>query len=380
MQMKRVILLICSLFLLSNIGVYAHEYVVKSVKDGCICDGPYEDIWRQGESHIVNNNELAYSTVNQGIGVGMTFIFDPIEAFSLNSDLSSEETIDLPAEILFTSGEKWELIVRKVNSANSIARVIVVQFSLYFNTTMLKKSSVIDLQSLNNADRRGYVIYRLRTTPIKSVIVAGTEITIGNGVNTASQFLSMTNALNAKLNLPQIFCYKPQPTSQTTIENPQYGDIKFSGYTYKWDDWNGKGHERENGSLTIQTRNSHYIGVHHDNNVTNISPKRKSLVKWSTRKGAINVKLPKGISIDAGDDILCWEQNGSSSDAGYRSTVLFIYKPASDTLHCLRLVKRHWSGRTLNDIHYFRTNDAAAWKQIKPRLMQELPYCGTRIN
>lgn len=167
-------------------------------------------------------------------------------------------------------------------------------------------------------------------------------------------------------------------TKESLISTPDYGEIKFSGYTYEWSDYYRSSHENDNSSLTVETQPSHYIAVKHGVNVTNLSPNRSG-VKWSTCNGAIKVSLPEGVSISDNDEIICWE-NGSSTDADYRSVVLFIWNSSSKKLQCLRTVRRHWDGRTLNDVFYFRTTDASAWSKIKPKLLHELPFCGTQVR
>ena len=162
----------------------------------------------------------------------------------------------------------------------------------------------------------------------------------------------------------------PQSTSP-------YGDLVFHGYTYEWNDFHQHASERDNGKLTLQTRASHYIGVMFNSHVTNISPDRKSSTIWSTRNGAIKVPLPKGVSTNKTDEVIVWENTGSN---GSKSTVAFAYNPSTQTLQVIYHCKRQWQGKTLNDRFYFRTRDAAAWQQIKSRLMQELPYCANRIN
>lgn len=162
----------------------------------------------------------------------------------------------------------------------------------------------------------------------------------------------------------------PQSTSP-------YGDLVFHGYTYEWNDFHQHASERDNGKLTLQTTASHYIGVMFNSHVTNISPDRKSSTIWSTRNGAIKVPLPKGVSINKTDEVIVWENTGSN---GSKSTVAFAFNPSTQTLQVIYHCKRQWQGKTLNDRFYFRTRDAAVWQQIKSRLMQELPYCGNRIN
>lgn len=159
-----------------------------------------------------------------------------------------------------------------------------------------------------------------------------------------------------------------------------YNNIKLSGYYCFWNDYYGKKSEGDNGTLTVETRTNHYIGVMHKNNITNISPNRYKRIRWSTRRGAIKVNLPKGVAIGQNDKIICWETNGSSSDPDYRVVVLFAWNPSTHTLLCLRTVKRHWNGKTINDWYYFSTTEANVWSKIQPKIMSELPYCGTRIE
>lgn len=165
-------------------------------------------------------------------------------------------------------------------------------------------------------------------------------------------------------------------------QQPQnnYNNVNLTGYYCFWDDYRGKKSEGDNGTLTIVTNPNHYIGVKHKNNTTNISPNRSDHSRWSTRRGAIKVNLPDGVSIGENDEIICWETNGSSTDPDYRSVVLFAWNPSTHTLQCLRTGKRHLNGRTINDWYYFRTTDANAWSKIQPKIMSEIQYCGTRVE
>ena len=165
--------------------------------------------------------------------------------------------------------------------------------------------------------------------------------------------------------------------SSTTQAAQPSGDVTLSGYMYNWEDYYNKGSERQNASFSFRTGNNHYIGVKFGSHVTNLSPSRQKRVRWSTRYKAIPVTLPKGVKINRDDDIVCWEQNGTSSDPNYRSVVIFIWSPASRQLQCLYTVRRNF-GRTLNDYYYFRTT-TDAWPGIKATLLKELPYCGTQI-
>jgi len=168
--------------------------------------------------------------------------------------------------------------------------------------------------------------------------------------------------------------------NERSTSAPDYGEIKFSGYTYHWNDFYRKSSESDNGSLTIETSPNHYIGVTHDFTVTNLSPNHKSKVKWSTRNGAIKVSLPKGVRISDNDEIICWEENGSSTYADYREVVLFIWNSSSNNLQCIRTTRRLGQGRILNDVDFFRTTDSSAWFKIKPKILYELPFCGTQIQ
>lgn len=159
-----------------------------------------------------------------------------------------------------------------------------------------------------------------------------------------------------------------------------YDDVNLLGYYCFWNDYRGKKSEGDNGTLTIETRTNHYIGVMHKNNITNISPNRYKRIRWSTRRGAIKVNLPKGVAIGQNDKIICWETNGSSSDPDYRVVVLFAWNPSTHTLQCLRTVKRHYNGKTINDWYYFNTTEANAWSKIQSKIMSELPHCGTCIE
>lgn len=159
-----------------------------------------------------------------------------------------------------------------------------------------------------------------------------------------------------------------------------YGKIEFNGYTWEWDDYAGRSHDIQNGTLGIETKASHSVAVQYNSLVSYLSPayKDKEKVRWTTRKGAINISLPNSVKINNDDEIICWEQNGSSDDPNYRTVTMFIWSPSTSQLQCVRTTRRTW-GRTLNDIYYFRTFDSSAWSKIKPKLLQELPYCGTQV-
>lgn len=170
-------------------------------------------------------------------------------------------------------------------------------------------------------------------------------------------------------------------SSTVTTEEPKYGEIKLNGYFWQWDDYHGKSHDNENGYLKVKTlERNHYTEVGHRNNVTNLTDGAKSKTKWSTRYGAIKVNLPKGVKINSTDEVICWEKNApSSSNPNYRVQVLFAWNSSTNQLQCIRNTRRSWAGRTLNDVYYFRTIDASAWKKIKSMLLHQLPYIATQV-
>ncbi len=215
----------------------------------------------------------------------------------------------------------------------------------------------------------------LKQKDIEWLIVAGPNATKGSF---DEKFMLMFDGAKPKEVLDKIIAKanevirKPNSNSR-----PSYGECVFHGYTYEWNDYHGRSHENNNGTLTLETRSSHYIGLKFNYTVTNIVPKNN--VKWSTRKGAINISLPKGVTIASNDEIISWENIGRSNGYDYRSVVLFIWSPATYNLQVVWATRRYWT-RWLNDVYYFRTTDSSVWDKIKPILLQELPYCGSRIN
>lgn len=195
--------------------------------------------------------------------------------------------------------------------------------------------------------------------------------------NSQSSSSSSSSSTNRQ---PSVNTTPSSSSNSSTSSISTTGEYKIPGYTYTWDDYRSNGHDRENGSLTIETRSNHYIGVSHNIGVTNISPNRKEKTKWSTRKGAIKISLPKGVSINNSDEIISWELNGNSTDPNFRQQVLFIYTPSTGKIQCINNTRRKWAGRTLNDVNYFRTINASAWPIIKSRIMAHLLYCGNEIN
>lgn len=170
-----------------------------------------------------------------------------------------------------------------------------------------------------------------------------------------------------------------KPTPQPAVTQPSMnGDITLKGYTWKWDEYYGNSHERENGTFTLEFMGkNHYLGANFNKLVTNITDSDKERNRWTTRYGKINIKLPKGVEVKKNDETICWERNFSS---GNKSIVLFIWTPSTGQLQCLNTYDSNWEGRRLHDIEYFRTTDASAWPQIKAVLMRELPYCAIRVD
>lgn len=167
---------------------------------------------------------------------------------------------------------------------------------------------------------------------------------------------------------------KPAPPAQPALN----GDITLHGYTYKWDDYYGNSHERDNGTFTLEYRGkNHYLGANFNKHVTNITGSHKNRNRWTTRYGKIKINLPKGVKVNKNDEIICWEDNDSS---GNKTVVLFIWTPSTNQFQCVKTYDRYWDGRKLHDISYFRTTDATAWSKIQPVLMRELPYCATLVN
>lgn len=156
-----------------------------------------------------------------------------------------------------------------------------------------------------------------------------------------------------------------------------YGEFKLTGYLYDWNSASGKSREIENGTLTLEFGRNHYIGLEHGNQVTNLSPNRKSISNWSTRKGAIPISLPKGVTISNSDEIICWENFYDN----YRNVVIFIYSLSSNRLQCFRTSREQYANSSNENInvYYFSTMNASAWPKLKRTLLHELPYCSTRI-
>lgn len=173
-----------------------------------------------------------------------------------------------------------------------------------------------------------------------------------------------------------------RPTSSPSSSSvSSSATTKLNGYMYSWNDYYGKANEKQNGAFSFRTDpSSHYIEVMFGNHVTNLSPAAYKKVRWSTRRGAIKVSLRGGVKINSDDEIITWEQNGTSSDPDYRKVVTFIWTPTTHQLQCLYTVRRHFNGRTINDYYYFRTTSSDVYSSIKARLMHELPHCGTRIE
>lgn len=168
---------------------------------------------------------------------------------------------------------------------------------------------------------------------------------------------------------------KPATTEQPLKPSEsQHGVVKISGYTDIWSSYSGRHTKNSMGSLTLETRPSHYIGILHNNNATNLSASDKERTKWSTRNGAINVKLPSGATLNSTDEVICWEKTYPQSKE--RQQLLFIWDKSSHHFQCVR---NFWDGNKLSDTYYFSCYDVSAWSKIRDRLMQELPYCAQRI-
>lgn len=199
-----------------------------------------------------------------------------------------------------------------------------------------------------------------------------------NKTKQADQNLSFTSIKEDKL-----VSFIKSFNNSTPVNIPKtsiYGEYKFNGYTWEWNDFYSKSHDRQNGQLTIELKSSHYIGVEHNNDITNISSSRKKRTRWATRKGAIKADLVNGLKIDTADEIIMYEVNGSSNDPNYRVVVSFIWKPTENTFYCIRNSRRRLYGKTINNIYYFRSSDSSIWPKIKEALLYELPNCGTRID
>lgn len=174
----------------------------------------------------------------------------------------------------------------------------------------------------------------------------------------------------------------PKPTAPTAKPSeptakpsePEYGKIKISGYTDIWSSYTDRHSKNSMGSLTLETRPSHYMEILHNNNATNLTVDDKAQTKWSTRNGAINVKLPAGATLSNTDEVICWEKTYPNSKD--RQQVLFIWDKASKHFQCIR---NFWVGSKLTDTYYFSCYDASVWPKIRDSLMQELPYCAERI-
>lgn len=161
---------------------------------------------------------------------------------------------------------------------------------------------------------------------------------------------------------------------------PVKSTVTLNGYIYKWNDYYKSSSETENGWLRVENGNNHYIAVSHWHDLTNLSANCKENTNWSTRKDAIGINYPDWFKISSGDEVIYWVEYGTDRRYNSREIVVFTYNPSTGQLQCLRLYRNSFGGPVKNNVYYFRTNDTAEWPKIKALLMQELPYCGTRIQ
>ena len=220
-------------------------------------------------------------------------------------------------------------------------------------------------------------VNRIRTGTLEEIYLVVKDELKDHKKNKSNSTTSQSNKNSTSNQTPK----SSSSSSTVTTEEPKYGEIKLNGYFWKWDDYYGKSRENENGYLRLKTsERNHYTEVAHSINVTNLTDDDKSKTKWSTRYGAIKVNLPKGVKINSTDEVICWERNApSSSNPNYRVQVLFAWNSSTNQLQCIRNTRRSWAGRTLNDVYYFRTIDASAWKKIKSMLLHQLPYIATQV-
>ena len=181
-------------------------------------------------------------------------------------------------------------------------------------------------------------------------------------------------------------------SSESTL-TPKYGKVELRGYAYEREWHNSRGYvanENAKGTLNIRTlQSNHYIEIEHGcrercYSATNLVQKDKYRTNWSTRKGAIKISLPDGVTIGNNDEIICWEHNSDPNnlytDHPSRGAVMFVYSPSTGKLQCVRTYECERGSRIIENMYYFVTTDASAWSKIKPMLLYNLPFCGNRIN
>lgn len=210
--------------------------------------------------------------------------------------------------------------------------------------------------------KSGVVLFK---TPSKSGVEADSRIT---NLQSCSIYYDPLIQIMKALNCNEM-CTVPVNTTVT-----------LNGYIYKWDDYYKTSYESENGRLSVENGNNHYIAVSHTSDLTNLSASRKENTNWSTRKGAIGINYPDWFKISSGDEVIYWVEYGTDRRYNSREIVVFTYNSSTGQLQCLRLYRNSFGGRVKNNVYYFRTSDTAEWPKIKALLMQELPHCGTRIQ
>lgn len=193
-------------------------------------------------------------------------------------------------------------------------------------------------------------------------------------------FIQFMNDISNKKQMP-----KNNNTSTKSSTAPKYGKVELPGYVYERTGYDSVVNEDAKGRLRVETTQTHYIEIGFGQYiVTNLAQTRKYRTNWSTRKGAIKISLPDGVTIGNNDEIICWECNSDPNDPytdhPSRGAVMFVYSPSTGKLQCVRTYESKWGSRIVENMYYFVTTDASAWSKIKPMLLHNLPFCGNRIN
>lgn len=377
--MKRhfIITIILSLLacLPSSAAVDEYDEIVSD--NGAGCFSPYFGIWHSGSSSIKMQTAISIA-IDNPVRPGyyqyhpvfiLSFLYYPSNQFNLSPTLTDSNTHKgITAKITLASGEVWTATVDKIYSTNMGKIASATNFSLI---VIDLKSNSADLSSYNLYDKWGYIFYRLRTSSIRSVSVAGTSINIPSDVNTASRFDTITRRLSRRINLPQVLDYNPyayaMPSGKTTI----------NGHSYFWNARKREAEERlnPNGILTINyDQNLHCIsiGVNYIwSAILNRHNRNES--RWTTRKGIIDVQMPPNVVIGDNDEIISWEYHNSTYP-DHNHSIIFFYNPSTRTLQCA------YNNRTSGNIAYYWSTDVPMWPAFKAMLLRELPLWSTCID
>ncbi|MDD6723455.1 MAG: hypothetical protein PUE10_06135 [Bacteroidales bacterium] len=360
-------------FLCSCLVAQAHEYVAAWKIVGLLMDN-------EEETRKVPNDALNLLWIEvEGDNIILSSSYNDVKDIKIgNLDFKGghgdEKDLIFTADLLNESGEIMISILNKganpiISFMNSPRKYSILNFDTGPEITY---NRLLYLIIANNEK-----VSRRRTGTLEKIYLEVKNELEDHKKDKSNSTTSQSNRNSTSNQTPK----SSSASSTVTTEEPKYGEIKLNGYFWKWDDYYGKSRENENGYLRLKTsERNHYTEVAHSINVTNLTDDDKSKTKWSTRYGAIKVNLPKGVKINSTDEVICWEKNAPfSSNPNYRVQVLFAWNSSTNQLQCIRNTRRSWAGRTLNDVYYFRTIDASAWKKIKSMLLHQLPYIATQV-